>query len=97
MSKSKSGSTIFIAAAFCLALPLAGCASRGTVRDLEKRVGDLETRFEATERRAATAEESAEQAQQVAREAQRRAEAAEEQARLSASRSEAIFRKTVSK
>jgi hypothetical protein len=90
-------SPIAIAAALCLAAPLAGCASRGTVSDLEKRVGALETRFESTERRAAAAEDRAEQAEATAQSALSRAESAEEQARLSASRAEAIFRKTVSK
>jgi hypothetical protein len=90
-------SPIALAAALCLALPLAGCASRGSVADLEKRVGALETRFESTERRAAAAEDRAEQAETTAQSALQRAESAEEQARLSASRAEAIFRKTVSK
>jgi outer membrane murein-binding lipoprotein Lpp len=79
-----------LALAAALALPLAGCATRGSVSDLERRVDALETRLDdvsATAERAVTGAEAAQAA------AERAADRADDAARTS----EAIFRKGVSK
>jgi outer membrane murein-binding lipoprotein Lpp len=76
--------------ALLLGLSSLGCATRGRVADLERRVDALESRVEQVSTTAERAVSSAEAAQAAA---QRAADRADDAARTS----EAIFRKGVSK
>lgn len=89
MDRSTTG--VALAATLALALtPLAGCATRGSVRDLEQRVTTLEQRLDDV---SATAERAVSGAEAAQAAAERAADRADDAARTS----EAIFRKGVSK
>jgi outer membrane murein-binding lipoprotein Lpp len=74
------------AVALCALLPLTGCATSGEVEKLDNRVSALEQRFGDVERRAAAAEATAQ-----------RASADAQAAAQNADRSEAMFKKSVTK
>lgn len=79
------------AAALAVLLPAAtGCATRGRVADLERRVDALESRLDSV---SATAERAASDAASARDAAERAADRADDAARTA----EAIFRKGVSK
>ena len=77
--------SIAIVAASCVALAT-GCATSGQVEKMEERIGSLEQRLGDVERRASAAESSAERAAADARLAAQNTE-----------RSEAMFKKSVTK
>jgi hypothetical protein len=70
----------------CLALFATGCATSGDMKKLDQRIGNLEQRLGDVERRASAAESSAERAAADARMAAQNTE-----------RSEAMFKKSVTK
>jgi outer membrane murein-binding lipoprotein Lpp len=76
---------------------LAGCATTGSVEDLEKRVSALESRSSALEDQVKGAQATAEQAMRRAESAESAARASAESADASARKADAIFRKGVSK
>jgi hypothetical protein len=78
--------SIAIAVASCVALIATGCATSGQVDKMEERIGSLEQRLGDVERRASAAQSSAEQAAADARLAAQNTE-----------RSEAMFKKSVTK
>jgi hypothetical protein len=70
----------------CVALFATGCATSGDIKKVDDRIGNLEQRMGDIERRAAAAENSAERAAADARMAAQNTE-----------RSEAMFKKSVTK
>jgi uncharacterized lipoprotein NlpE involved in copper resistance len=84
---------IAAAGAALLLSSLVGCATRGDVDGINKRLAALETRVGAAEQAASSADSRAAAAEQAAADARRAAQAAEDSAR----KAEAIFQKRVSK
>jgi murein lipoprotein len=99
-----NGNWAAVALAAVLAIGSVGCASRGSVTDLERRIDEVAEAAARAQRRAEAAEERAVAAEREADRAVSRADAASNQAAeaaknadAAARRAEAIFEKSVRK